>query len=67
MNSELPFADLASWDRAKKYRVNFREACKLHDAGYSHAKVRDELNGGVIVDFFGPTKAGRSTTSSCGT
>ena len=57
VNSEIPFADLGSWERAKKYHVNFREACKLHDAGYSHAKVRDDLNGGVIVDFFNWTKA----------
>lgn len=57
VNSEIPFADLGSWRRGKKYHVNFREACKLHDAGYSHAKVRDALHGGVIVDFFSWTKA----------
>ncbi len=37
---------------AKSYTVNFREACKLHDAGYSGARVRDALHGGVVVDFF---------------
>lgn len=36
----------------KRYPVNFREACNLHDAGYSGAKVRDVLHGGKIVDFF---------------
>ena len=56
VNSEIPFADLGSWERAKKYHVDFREACKLHDAGYSHARVRDTLNGGGIVDFFKWTK-----------
>ncbi len=45
VDSEVPFSS------AKKYRVNFREACKLHDAGYSGAKVEDAINGGV-VDFF---------------
>jgi hypothetical protein len=35
--------------------VNFREACKLHDAGYSGAEVADAVNGGY-VDFFGWTK-----------
>lgn len=37
---------------ARSYTVNFREACKLHDAGYSGARVRDALHGGVVVDFF---------------
>ncbi len=41
---------------AKSYTVNFREACKLHDAGYSGAKVRDALHGGVVVDFFTSTR-----------
>lgn len=41
---------------AKSYTVNFREACKLHDAGYSGAKVRDALHGGAVVDFFTWTK-----------
>jgi len=36
----------------KRYTINFREACKLHDAGYSGAKVRDVLHGSKIVDFF---------------
>ena len=42
---------------AMSYAVNFREACKLHDAGYSGAKVRDALHGGAVVDFFTWTKA----------
>jgi len=42
---------------ARSYTVNFREACKLHDAGYSGARVRDALHGGVVVDFFRWTKA----------
>jgi hypothetical protein len=41
---------------ARSYAVNFREACKLHDAGYSGAKVRDALHGGAVVDFFTWTK-----------
>lgn len=41
---------------AKSYTVNFREACRLHDAGYSGAKVRDALHGGAVVDFFTWTK-----------
>ena len=36
----------------RRYVVNFRLACQLHDAGYSGAKVVDPLNGGV-VDYFG--------------
>jgi hypothetical protein len=36
----------------KRYPVSFREACNLHDAGYSGAKVADPLHGGRIVDFF---------------
>ncbi len=31
--------------------VNFREACKIHDAGYSGAKVADPFQGGAVVDF----------------
>jgi hypothetical protein len=42
---------------ARSYMVNFREACKLHDAGYSGARVRDALHGGAVVDFFKWTKA----------
>ena len=57
VNSEIPFADEASWERSKKYHVNFREACKQHDAGYSGAKVRDmALNGGKVIDYFTWTK-----------
>src|SRR5579872_2970220 len=29
----------------RRYPVDFREACKLHDAGYSGAKVWDAING----------------------
>ena len=58
VDSEIPFADLAAWERGKKYHVNFREACKQHDAGYSHAKVHDmALNGGKVIDYFAWTKA----------
>jgi hypothetical protein len=35
----------------KRYVVNFRMACNLHDAGYSGAKVHDPLNK-VTIDFF---------------
>jgi len=41
---------------AASYTVNFREACKLHDAGYSGAKVRDPLHARVVVDFLTWTK-----------
>jgi hypothetical protein len=57
VDSEIPFADAASWKRSKKYHVNFREACKQHDAGYSGAKVRDmPLNGAKVIDYFTWTK-----------
>jgi len=36
----------------KRYPVSFREACNLHDAGYSGAKVLDTLNGGAPLDYF---------------
>jgi hypothetical protein len=36
--------------KQRSYPVNFVEACKLHDAGYAGAVVRDVINGG-IVDF----------------
>lgn len=39
----------------KRYVVDFREACNLHDAGYSGAKVADPINGGV-VDYYGWTQ-----------
>lgn len=32
---------------ATSYTVNFKDACDLHDAGYSGAIVRDKLRGGV--------------------
>ncbi|MDP1720297.1 MAG: hypothetical protein Q8L08_04780 [Candidatus Nanopelagicaceae bacterium] len=57
VDSEIPFADDFAWSKALKYNVNFREACKQHDAGYSHAKVIDmALNGGKIIDYFTWTK-----------
>lgn len=37
------------------FEVNFREACLLHDAGYSGALVWDKING-KFVDFRGLTK-----------
>ena len=42
---------------AKAYRVNFRDACNLHDAGYSGAIVKDKLHAGKIVDFRGWSRA----------
>lgn len=58
VNSELPFDNVGSWNKAPKYKVNFREACKQHDAGYSHAKVKDmDLNGGKVIDYFNWSKA----------
>lgn len=57
VNSEIPFADNVAWKKAKKYPVNFRQACMQHDAGYSHAKVKDmALNGGKVIDYFTWTK-----------
>ena len=49
VNSNVPGSN------AEKYLVNFREACKLHDAGYSGAEVADAVNGGY-VDYFAWTK-----------
>ena len=57
VNSEIPFGQTVKWLKAPKYPVNFREACKQHDAAYSHAKVKEmALNGGRIVDYFTWTK-----------
>ncbi len=54
---EIPFADVSAWSTAKKYRVNFRDACNQHDVGYSHAKVKEmTLNGGKVIDYFTWTK-----------
>ncbi len=36
---------------AASFMVDFRDACNLHDAGYSGAVVRDKLHGGAIVDY----------------
>jgi len=36
---------------ARTYTVNFKDACDLHDAGYSGAVVRDKINGGIVVDY----------------
>ena len=38
-----------------RYKVDFREACNLHDAGYSGALVWDAING-VWYDYYGKTK-----------
>jgi len=35
----------------QRYTVTFNEACDLHDAGYSGAKVIDPINGGTI-DYY---------------
>ncbi len=32
---------------ARKFTVNFKDACDLHDAGYGGAIVKDKLRGGV--------------------
>lgn len=53
---ESTFIDSNLNPLARSYTVNFREACNLHDAGYSGAKVKDVLHGGVVVDFFTWTK-----------
>ncbi|MFI5051334.1 MAG: hypothetical protein ACHQBP_00185 [Acidimicrobiales bacterium] len=50
VNSNIPFSG------EKQYHVDFREACKLHDAGYSGAEVYDPLNDGYY-DFFNWTKS----------
>jgi hypothetical protein len=41
----------------KQYKVNFRDACNSHDAGYSGAVVKDPPNGGTLVDFWDWTRA----------
>ena len=56
-NTEIPFDNLTRWNTSPKYPVNFREACKQHDAGYSHAKVVDPLNNNTVTDYFAWTKA----------
>ncbi len=63
INSEIPYADTSSWNKANKYYVNFREACKQHDAAYSHAKVNGEMKlrgrptpKPKVVDYFTWTK-----------
>lgn len=45
------YADSNINPRARTYLVNFKDACDLHDAGYSGAIVRDKINGSGIVDF----------------
>ncbi|MDP1706860.1 MAG: hypothetical protein Q8L36_03525, partial [bacterium] len=46
----IRIADDFAWSKAFKYNVNFREACKQQDAGYSHAKVKEmALNRGTII------------------
>jgi len=56
-DTEIPFDNWKGFNKARRYHVNFREACKQHDAGYSHAKVRDmKLNGGNVIDYFDFTK-----------
>jgi hypothetical protein len=40
------------YEGGQTFVVNFREACKIHDAGYSGAKVADPFQGGAVVDFF---------------
>jgi hypothetical protein len=43
----------------RDYKVSFRPACDQHDAGYSHARVRDmRLNGGKTIDYLAWTKKG---------
>ncbi len=62
-NAQGKFGDTSTYKdsninpAAQSYTVNFREACKLHDAGYSGAKVTDALHGGKVVDFFTSTRA----------
>jgi len=50
-DSEMPFEDVTT-KKAKKFPINYREACKQHDAGYSGAKVKDLVNGGTVTDYF---------------
>lgn len=45
LNTKNPFG--------KRYRVNFRMACNMHDAGYAGARIRDPFRRGRITDFFG--------------
>ena len=41
---------------AMTYKVNFVQACDLHDAGYGGHTVRDSINGGTI-DYRGWSRA----------
>ena len=41
-------ADVSSYGR---FKVNFRPACDLHDAGYAGAAVADPINGGYVDSF----------------
>lgn len=50
--SDPRWGDTSTYDDPSgQFVVNFREACNLHDAGYTAAKVRDKINGGII-DYF---------------
>ncbi|MBK9740003.1 MAG: hypothetical protein IPO93_10890 [Actinobacteria bacterium] len=40
------------YEGGETFVVNFRDACKIHDAGYSGAKVADPFHGGAVVDYF---------------
>lgn len=40
------------YEGGQTFLVNFREACQIHDAGYSGAKVADPFHGGAVVDYF---------------
>jgi hypothetical protein len=57
-SGERRFGDTSSYraynrteQRYQTFVVNFRKACNLHDAGYSGAVVRDDLNSGTVTDF----------------
>jgi len=47
-NSRPRPADISTYGR---FKVNFRRACDLHDAGYLGASVADPLNGGYVDSF----------------
>jgi hypothetical protein len=36
---------------SRTYKVNFVDACNLHDAGYSEAIVKDKLAHNKIIDY----------------
>lgn len=41
----------ASGTKGLRYKVRFRVACNVHDAGYGGYKIRNPLHGNAVVDY----------------